>query len=627
MSSSNKVLTVSYGTFSCKLEGFEDPFTTLQKVAEYFRVLAASDRHFGGTPQVPDVDTLQEIAAGTTDSAIAAELSENGVTLRQTEPTQDRDDAAAAKTVFKTRRHAPLDLSDFKVDDAAPSGEDSETAEETGADSDAETDNTVAATLAEIRQNVERAEIQDEPDTADEEADAIDDDAPAAADIPDAAAAIAEIQESITAAVNGQMSESELTEEETSGDVSDDTPFGGASADDAEIISDAVAASLVTDAAIDDDEQADTLPISADVEVAQVAQAEDVAFEDTESEAPETPLVQDAAVSETALESSLSDEDEADLMRQLEASQREEDSFESEADVDPDPAVDADAAEKQQREERVSALLGATDGLQKEEEAIERLLLTTKSQMNRPEHVRRINALDTLKAAVIATTTEKESATGDLSQFSEAEESDDATELAAYRGDLKNVQAEGRETQLRKTAPRPAATPRPVAPQPLILVSAQRIDPPEASDTPDGRRPAANVVGIDGNLALQLAPDSAVTTGFATGGEGEGVPAEIYESSTSFADFANRIGAAGLQDLLEAAAAYTSVVEERPRFSRAQVMSKLAKVATEEDEFSKEAGLRAFGRLLREGKILRVQDGQFAISKSSQFSSGRRFGT
>jgi hypothetical protein len=77
-------------------------------------------------------------------------------------------------------------------------------------------------------------------------------------------------------------------------------------------------------------------------------------------------------------------------------------------------------------------------------------------------------------------------------------------------------------------------------------------------------------------------------------------------------------------DLLEASAAYASIVDGMPRFSRAQVMSKIAKI-TPGDAFSKEVGLRAFGKLLREGKILRVQDGQFAISKSSRFSVAARF--
>ncbi len=75
MGESPKVLQVTFGSFSCTLEGFEDPVQTLFAVAEHFRDLAERDPGFARGTRIPDAALLarQVEAAGGGTGAVRVE--------------------------------------------------------------------------------------------------------------------------------------------------------------------------------------------------------------------------------------------------------------------------------------------------------------------------------------------------------------------------------------------------------------------------------------------------------------------------------------------------------------------------------------------------------------------------
>ncbi|WP_165899185.1 hypothetical protein [Rhodovulum steppense] len=134
---------MSYGTFSCTLEGFEDSFGTMKAIAEYFRDLAADDRFFGAEPPSPDARMLQSIVEREIRKRVEARVDEDGIVLRPA-PRTGAGIAPDVPPVFAeamSRTAVPTAQDSLPPHGARPSDE----------------PETVAAKLARIRAVVESA--------------------------------------------------------------------------------------------------------------------------------------------------------------------------------------------------------------------------------------------------------------------------------------------------------------------------------------------------------------------------------------------------------------------------------------------------------------------------------------
>ena len=665
MVGSSKILTVSYGTFSCTLEGFDDSFDTMKAIAEYFRDLAADDRYFGAEPPTPDADMLARIAEREIDRRVEARMESSGIVLRaaiadearaapapepvraDTQPAPETATEPAAEEIYVPPMPAPRDepatvdaesvaakLQRIRavVGRSATAGASESYVEdlslaEVVADPvvdqsyDDEGEEPVAEMIA------EPVEAFDEPvfeelavaDAAEnfvaelaQEADLADEDGIVATE-----EVLAEIPEEI---LEDEVSEEDIAELEALIAAADDAE--DLYEEDFDEVSEEDEAAVAETEELDDDEDgwdevendlaADGTieePISSKVfQLTEAMEAEDDAeeayAEDDADDEADVDLI--AAVAEEApdlaaldgleeLEAfnefddgELSEEDEAALMRDLAWADEDEDDDEAD-----EMAFDEDDLDEDLDEEDIAPVESAREMLgaepDEDEAAMARIMSQTDVEMDQPENKVRRDAIAHLKAAYAAT--EAARALGETP-------GDDTEVRSAFRQDLDTVIRPVRRV------PRPESgehrTERPERPErprvaPLRLVASQRVDIEPAPVSP------AAISPVRPRRAEPVERPQAATP----------------RGAGSLADYAEEVGATSLAELLEAAAAYTSYVEGVDEFSRPQIMKKVRDLSP--DDFNREDGLRSFGTLLRQGRIMKIRNGRFQVSEQTRF--------
>ena len=584
MVGSNKILTVSYGTFSCKLEGFDQSFDTMKSIAEYFRDLAADDRYFGAEPPTPDADMLARIAEREIERRVEAHMESSGIVLRPAA-------ALAAERAEKMQTAEAAQPTEAPAPEAAPIAEEPATPEVSNVPETAEDQPEASIDLDALADTVEDTPVT-EPvqDTADVE-DVAEDESDLAAILSDEPApapqSVAAKLERIRAVV-GRKAVDEAPE--IAPEYTEDLTAQGADLDDEDIDLNAVLEDVEEVA----EEAAPAAPATrvirmkrADFEKAIEAETPtEAAVEAEVAEVDENDIVNLDGLDDYDLDDDgldLSQEEEAELLRELSDVTEDDDDFDADGDAENAFIIEEDepAAAPNRR-----AVLDQDP--EQDERSLSRILSRTNEQLNEPATNRRIETINQLKAAVVAT--EAARRLGDK---------DDASDAAQdYRDDLDKAVGKPAEEAAPARPRRPQAsaerrTERP-RPSPLKLVASQRVDEV---------KPAAEAEAVTETVRPRRVAAEAPQAPVA----GQG-----------FATFAREAGATELHELLEAAAAYTSYVEGLEDFSRPQIMKKVREVLTP-DHFNREDGLRSFGTLLRQGRINKVRNGRFQVSEQTRF--------
>lgn len=658
MVSSSKILTVSYGTFSCTAEGFDDPLGVVKDTTHFFRGVVHEDRFFGAEP--PRFDP--ELAAELLTAQLASEAGEGHLTLRNpyggngaSVGAMGAALAAGPAAARPAHGEAPAEVAEEAV------------ATDAGAD-EVEVVQTAVTTEPVAVVEEHTAEVAEAPVVAAQDAPAaegsftlaepvvaatpapsapLSDPESVAAKLRRIRAVVAEGASRPTPAVSTDAGgEDEFTEDEDTGAVSamlgslapvvEELPEAISDSDD-RLFADTLAGMDFGDTFDEDETLVAPEPVTPvapeaapPLRRARVVKVKRASF-DTAVAAGVLEEVPGQSGADTV--SSLSAEDEDDLARELAAVRAEleadfDAAWDDDDEVQPEPAARSEAAEAEWDEEEFSEAFEDEFYEDEDDDAVDAhgaaVIAAAVADAERltDEGVRKAVKLASPGRVMLT-----ENSVGDTdasrildetnTQMREPEGNRRRSAIAHLRAAVaatradkllgrKKDAAEGmqpyREDLANVVRPRrpdaPAShTERPAdqgRPAPLKLVAEQRVDSSAAAPVP--RRVKLSDFEDD---SLQ---DDDVDSGFAT--------------------YAENVGATDLSELLEAAAAYMSFVERREQFSRPQLMTKVRQA--ELTESSREDRLRTFGQLLREGKIEKTRGGRFTASERISFKPDAR---
>lgn len=640
MDENNQILDVTYGSFSCRLEGFEDSVETMKMVVSFFHELAGHDLFMDTEPQAPDMATLARLTEEQTGVPVDVESDGNSVSLRVRKEDADAeqaapedslaDDEAADEAQDPPAQENEPDEGSYFVDMSSVAGKLQRMRD--------------AATRKTVAPSEEFAEDLSEPvaetpaanplsqrlsDLVKQTADA----APAATE----ASEPEQVEQEDGAAA--QAEEPTLTEADRASDDEsqhDDTfnVFSNfdeqvAASDEILEISDEPGPDTAFDALEDerpepeaDELEADALDVDEKPEVAEDPVL-DVSEDSADGDAVDTMEIDEAFAMDADRVADDTDDFEDDFAEDADeplagdakdddiAAQEADDTAEQEDDaaareepplvltsdddasdeVDHDDYNDDDEFDLEKEVAKVEAEIAARRGNEfarrglprHVEDAMSRIMSQTDQHLNQPENRRHRDAFAQLKAAVAATEAARQ--LGD-----KGADKRDPDEV--YKDDLGAHDAKDRGEG--NAAP------------PLKLVKSQEVKPGASTLDPDAKpQPAAESASPAEAASERLRK---IATLKETGAQ---------PSASGFAEFAASHGATDLVDQMEAAGAYICFVQGEDDFSRPQVM-KLVQSASNR-EISREDGLRSFGRLLRLARLVKLPNGRFQIADNSQY--------